>query len=330
MADNSIATLQDESSLALSLDTSAITPEYYVAHYMEFIPMYIGRGRPSMDTLNTYKASIDMFINWCVERNYPPLAAHEHQMRIYFHTLVSRGLQQNTIATRLTGVRIFFRVAKKLNFIKVNPCADISLGVAQTMDEHFRYYSPEQVQAVINAFAAEEDKFIRYRNTLIVMLMGVEGMRNVEVTRMNDEDVRWDSMSIYVHGKGHDGIIYPCEETFNILEAYLDARPPVIPEHGFTPTIVNDYNHGNTRISRNGVRFVMNRALESCNLKVKGYSCHVFRHSCGTNLYQKTKDLRVVQETLRHNDPKVTARYAHVQERMSKRYTSKLAPKIKV
>ena len=55
--------------------------------------------------------------------------------------------------------------------------------------------------------------------------------------------------------------------------------------------------------------------------------CHVFRHSCGTNLYAATKDLRVVQETLRQRDPKVTARYAHVQQRMDKRYTSSIVPK---
>jgi len=33
-----------------------------------------------------------------------------------------------------------------------------------------------------------------------------------------------------------------------------------------------------------------------------------------------------VQDTLRHRDPKVTARYAHVADRLSKRYTSKLVP----
>lgn len=326
MANELIA--KEEMTLDLSLDTSAITPEYYTNHYMEFVPIYIGRGRPSMDTLHTYRDSISAFISWCAANKYSPLKAHEYQMRVFFHTLVTKGLHQNTVATRLTGVRLFFRVAKKLGLIKENPCAGISLGIARSVDEQFRYYSPDQIQEVINVFTTETDPFIRYRNTLIVMLMGVEGLRNVEVTRMNDEDILWDSLAVRIHGKGHDGIIYPCETTFSVLEAYLNVRPPVTPDRSGMPTIVNDHNHGNTRISRNGVRFVMNKALTACNLKVKGYSCHVFRHSCGTNLYQETKDIRVVQETLRHNDPKVTARYAHVQERMSKRYTSKLAPKV--
>ena len=81
------------------------------------------------------------------------------------------------------------------------------------------------------------------------------------------------------------------------------------------------------RVSRNGVRFVMNQALTACNLKHPGYSCHILRHSCGTNLYAQTKDLRMVQETLRQRDPKVTARYAHLNQRMSNRITSALVPK---
>lgn len=56
-----------------------------------------------------------------------------------------------------------------------------------------------------------------------------------------------------------------------------------------------------------------------------GLSCHVFRHSCGTNLYAETKDLRLVQDTLRHRDPKVTARYAHLTGRLEHRSTSVIA-----
>ena len=76
------------------------------------------------------------------------------------------------------------------------------------------------------------------------------------------------------------------------------------------PTTVSDHCHN---YSRNSIRDIMNRIL---------------RHSCGTNLYSETKDIRLVQEQLRHSDPKMTARYAHVHERMTNRHTEKLAPKI--
>jgi hypothetical protein len=77
------------------------------------------------------------------------------------------------------------------------------------------------------------------------------------------------------------------------------------------------------RISRNGIRSIMNKVLTACDLKHPGYSCHVFQRSCDTNLYHETKDLRLVQDVLRHRDPKITARYAHAADRLTKRYTSK-------
>lgn len=331
MADKEIITIDSMPSLALMLDTDVVTNDYYVLHYAEYLPMYAGHGNPSEDTLATYTQSIDLFLRWCRENRLPPLKAKDKHMRAYFEVLRRRGLHKNTLATRLTGVRMFFTIAKKLELIEVNPCADLHFGPQNSNDALFRYYEPAQIQELVNAFSEEPDEFIRLRNTLILLLMAVEGLRNVEVVRMNDQDIQWDNpRSILIHGKGHDAPIFPSDVTFNVLAKYLQVRPPALMENGLTPTIINDNNHGHSRMSRNGIRFIMNKALESCHLKVKGFSCHIFRHSCGTNLYESTKDIRLVQEQLRHSDPKITARYAHVHNRISQRYTNKIAPDVKV
>lgn len=44
----------------------------------------------------------------------------------------------------------------------------------------------------------------------------------------------------------------------------------------------------------------------------KYYSIHALRHSWGTYLYEKTKNLRLVQKELRHRSPQTTAIYADV------------------
>ena len=76
---------------------------------------------------------------------------------------------------------------------------------------------------------------------------------------------------------------------------YLQAIPTdrEIKKDGvLTPLILSSSNRNLMgRISRNGIRSIMNKALTACDLKHPGYSCHVFRHSCGTNLYKETKDL---------------------------------------
>jgi site-specific recombinase XerD len=48
--------------------------------------------------------------------------------------------------------------------------------------------------------------------------------------------------------------------------------------------------------------------------RVKGkYGHHIFRHSAGTLLYEKSRDLKLVQGTLRHNDISTTSDiYVHL------------------
>ena len=310
------------------MTAAEVTPDYFIAHYMEFLPRYIASGRPAEDTLCSYNQSIRTFIDWCGENNQHPFMIMDYQMRVYVQTLYKRNLKDTSIANYIAGIRAFYYAAVKMELIDHNPCQDIKLPSTNPYDEEYHFYTISQLNDILTVFDSEKSPFLKYRNSLIVYLMGVEGLRSIEVHRLNDEDINYGTMSVIVHGKGHQGIIYPCDETFDILKKYLDNRPEVEKENMVTPTIVsNSNNHANKRISRVGLRYIMNQALVAADLKYPGSACHIFRHSCGTNLYQQTKDLRIVQETLRQRDPKVTARYAHVHERMSRRYTSGLAPR---
>ena len=99
-----------------------------------------------------------------------------------------------------------------------------------------------------------------------------------------------------VWGKGATGRmepIYPGDESLAILEEYLKSIPAdrEIKKDGvLTPLILSSSNRKLLgRISRNGLRFIMNKALVACDLKHPGYSCHVFRHSCGTKFTMRPK-----------------------------------------
>lgn len=326
--DHEITVFSSQDTLpSLNLDAEAITPEYYIEHYIEFLPRYISNGRPSKDTLVTYREGIEHFKRWCHANNRTPLAVGDYQMRMYMEALY-KVYKDSSIVRMFAAIRAFFMVARRIGLIEISPCEYIRVSKSSIWEEGFRYYSNEQIQEVCDVFNSMADPFIRYRNLLILHLLAVEGMRRVEVHRMNDEDVNMEMRSLLVRGKGHNGIIYPSDATFEVLQLYWQHRPYSEKEGMLTPTVVSDHRHHYKRISRDGLVRIMNSALEQCNLKHKGFACHIMRHSCGTNLYQETKDLRVVQDQLRHRDPKMTAKYAHVQERMSHRYTQKLAPKI--
>jgi len=320
--------------LSSTLDVQQITPDYFLTHYSEFIPRVIAKGNPSSDTMRHYCNQIDFFVRWCITHERHPLALNEYQILMYREFLLNRQYKPDSIQVMLAAVRAFYAAAKKIELIQVNPAADVEApSIGHNVDALLHFYTPQQMNEIVHVFDKDKDTFTRTRNKLILYLMGVEGLRNIEVHRACVEDINWEANAIMIRGKGTKGRmepIYPCEETFELIEEYLKAIPTdhAVKKDGvLTPLILSSSNRNFMgRISRNGIRSIMNKALTACDLKHPGYSCHVFRHSCGTNLYKETKDLRLVQDTLRHRDPKVTARYAHVADRLDKRHTSKLVP----
>ena len=318
--------------VSMNVRQDAITPEYFIAHFYEYLPRYIAGGAPTADTRDTYELAIRLFLHWCMEQNLHPLSdVHDYQIRIYMEEMRTRGYSAATLMIKGAAIRAFYKVAQRLSFIAENPCADLQLRNPQHLDEDYKYLTVDQIKEICEGLAADKNELRRLRNLLIVYLMGVEGLRVVEVMRLSDEDIDWQRGRIEIRGKGHAGIIYPCEETFQLLKAYIEERGPVPPENRLTPTVIScARNNAQGRITRVGIRYVINKALTDAGLKQPGYACHLFRHSCGTNLYQETKDLRVVQETLRQRSPKVTAKYAHVHDRMERRYTRGITPGLSV
>jgi len=65
------------------------------------------------------------------------------------------------------------------------------------------------------------------------------------------------------------------------------------------------------RFTTRGLQYLFKQAAEKAGLPPH-FSIHACRHSYGTYLYQKTKDLRLVQDQLGHSSPIVTQVYSHI------------------
>lgn len=302
-----------------------ITPQQYVQHYKQYLPRYIARMNPSKDTLATYYSAIDQFIEWCKANDITPLDLGDYQGRVFVEWLTRQHYSLASIANKVIAVRNFFSAALRLGFLEINPFEDISVNTSAS-EGSISFFTTEEIYQIVQVFEQEKDDFTSARNLAMLYLMGIEGLRNVEVHRMNREDIDWSKETIHIHGKGHERMIYPCRETIDRIRSYLAV---CIKPKDSLPTplfLTNSRAWYGQRISRNGIRHVMNTAEKMVGLKKSGNSCHIFRHSVGTNLYAATKDLRLVQETLGHRDPKMTAKYAHMNERMEQRLTGILVP----
>jgi len=172
------------------------------------------------------------------------------------------------------------------------------------------------------------------RDRAMLMLMTVEGLRRVEITRMNVCDLVHmgdpAEAKILVHGKGKDSFIYSREDTIAMIGDYLVARGKMqVDCEGEEPLFVS-IDKGSTprrRLSRIGLNGIVDNYLSNVGVKQEGMSCHTLRHTCGHLICRETKDLRVVQEVLRHSSPATAAKYSDVDSKLN-RHTKNISIKI--
>ncbi len=293
---------------------------------IELLPLYIAKGNPSDDTIKAYREHITAFAAWCDVNKLDIFGLGEESALDYVRGLYNNRLSCNTVAIKLAAIKAFYSVAVRRGVALANPFDSIKARVSVHDDSEFNFYTLSELKQLVSYIKSNSlDECNELRNLALIMLMGVEGLRGVEVCRLNEDDIDFGSGVVYVRGKGHDGYVYPCSDTLETLENYFASRPCVSDDFGI-PAFVTCRNNVNNRLTRSGLRWIINNLLTGAGLKRKGSACHSLRHSCGTNLYLQTKDLRLVQETLRQKSPSVAARYAHIVERRANRSTLAISP----
>lgn len=305
--------------------------EIFLDNYEDVLKKYIAGGNPSEDTLKNYFGQIREFLSWCKDNDFKPLRIQEPHIILYRDFLIEKKQKVNTVAAKLNAIRKFYHLAQKFHIITDNPAEDVK--APRDPDAalvNLPYLSAGKLEYLFHAIPCETEKELR--DKVIIAFMAIEGLRTVEIHRMNEEDINVEQQTILIHGKGKNAMIYPRPDTFALLMRYLESKDrfrikatkrsnddELIPV--FTSTSNNMYGH---RIIRQAVRDAVNKWLKAAELKEKGQAGHMLRHTCATLLYKETKDLKQIQETLRHSNINMSSKYAHLTDRQENRYTNSI------
>lgn len=304
-----------------------LSPVELLENFAEFLKLDVANGDARPDTIRGYKASIKQFVEWCFDEGVSPAQATRQDIKAYRQELIDRGYKHATMAYKLTIVRRFYEAAADRGMIPENPAK----GVRPPRDREARNGGPKHLtKGELELLFRELEKaegVKGLRDRAIIYLMAIQGLRCVEIHRMSIEDI--DGDQLLVKGKGHNDYSRLGSGVREALEQYLEARGEVQPDKEGTPVFVGMGNReGGNRISRNGIRTVVNSYLKAAGIKRPGISCHALRHSCGTLLYDKFKDLQIVKEHLRHKSIEMASRYAHVVESEEVNFADEVAAAI--
>jgi integrase/recombinase XerC/integrase/recombinase XerD len=181
----------------------------------------------------------------------------------------------------------FYRFLFTQGAVTTNPLVGIERP--RIKQQEVKYLKHNQVLRLIDSIEDIRDK-------LIVRTIYATGVRVSELCNINVEDIDFDEHTIRIHGKG-DKIrtVFIDDDTLKDILAYIGNR------------IVGPLFIGQQE------KHISCRAIQHIfkHYAPQGITPHKIRHSYASELYRRSKNLRVVQENLGHTSIKTTEIYLH-------------------
>ncbi|HNI41528.1 MAG TPA: tyrosine-type recombinase/integrase [Methanoregulaceae archaeon] len=181
----------------------------------------------------------------------------------------------------------FYRFLYSQGVITANPM--VAIERPKIKDQELRYLKHSQVLRLIASIEDDRDR-------LIVRTIYATGVRVSELCGINIEDIDFEDEMIKVRGKGGKiRIVFIDHETLEEISRFIGNRIE-------GPLFLGQMGH---HISPRSVQHIFKKYAP------QGITPHKIRHSYASELYRRSKNLRVVQENLGHTSIKTTEIYLH-------------------
>ena len=263
----------------------------------------------SPETIRTYSHSLKLFFEWYQNEVGTEMTddiinkIKYEDLSNYQSYLTSKNYKSGTKYKRLIVLRTFWNWLNE-EFDYKNIAKKLKLPTIE--DELPKYLKDKEVIRFLNVIDEYNSKFKKRDKAMFVILLNC-AIRKSELLNINMEDIieRKNRMFLKINRKGRkQQMIALNEPTKFILEKYIKTRKSNHPA-----LFLSKYNQ---RISNSNFQVLFNKYSKLA--KLKGYSIHKLRHTAATKMYEKTKDIKTLQEILGHKSIKSTQIYTHVGE----------------
>ena len=222
----------------------------------------------------------------------------EHLKRYLVHCYEKLGLKENTLHSRINGMKFYYeQVLKRNKFFWEIPRPKKQLMLPKVLNEN----------EIGRLFKSIEN----IKHKAIVFTAYSAGLRVSEVVRLKIQDVDSQRMTLFIEkAKGKkDRVVNLSPLVLDILRSYLRKSNPRPLKYLFEGEIPGE------PYSIRSAQEVFANAKKKAGV-TRDVSFHALRHSFATHLLEKGVDIRYIKDILGHFDIKTTERYTHVSKRM--------------
>ncbi|HFI0673049.1 TPA: tyrosine-type recombinase/integrase [Streptococcus suis] len=262
----------------------------------------------SPKTIETYTKALRQFFNYIgVHGIRKP---QREDVLAFRDDLKASGLKPTTVQNYITATRIFFKwTAQEGLYPNI---AEHVKGAKLDKNHKKDYLTSRQAKEVLAGVQTDSEEGLR--NYAILSLMVTGGLRTIEVSRADVEDLRTvgESTVLYIQGKGREEkteyikISAPVEKA---IRSYLKARENV--EEGQPLFTSTSNNSKGKRITTRTVSGVVKTALRNAGYDSTRLTAHSLRHTAITLALLAGREITEVQQFARHANLNTTMIYNH-------------------
>ena len=257
-------------------------------------------------TISTYRSCFADFLSFAEGNPRTPLAIPRFTaefVRAYQYHLAERGLSATTVRIRLAVLASFARWAVRSGKLPTNPVELLVRPPRRTKLPSTPRW--DAVQALLGVCRTR-------RGRAVLALLAYGGLRRSEVVALDVGDFDPGFGLRRVRGKGgQDAAVLLPAPARALVSDYLrvDRADAAASEPLFLVTYLAVA--GKVIVKRMGSHRVWKLMRDLGERSgIKGLHPHALRHACAVELLRRTRNLRAVQQHLRHRDIQTTTIYA--------------------
>lgn len=302
--------------------TTSIQPGAYISE--DLLDSFTRFLDASPQSVRTYSRAVKQFLRYL---SLNGITQPTREDVIGFRESLKESHKPSTIQNYVIAVRLFFQWTETAG---IYPNIAQHVKGAKISRSHKKdYLTSSQLQNVLSQIDRSTEQGRRDYAIAAVMITG--GLRDIEISRANVEDLRslGNNVVLFLQGKGRDErqdfVIVPAEVE-RAIRASLADRKGI---NGKSPLFISLSNNSKgQRISTRSVSGTIKTALKRAGYDSEKMTAHSLRHSAITLAVLGGNDIQSVQQFARHADVSTTMIYYHEQNKLANKCSNTIADAI--
>ena len=262
--------------------------------------------RCSVHTVDAYRRDLGQFEEFVASLDLTPEQADDRTVRAWLMQLLEHGDSSRTAARKLSALRAFYRFARTVGAVRMDPTALVEAPKAGKRLP--RFVEGGRMEELFTGVTWPDGPRGRLDRLVLELLYGT-GMRLAELIGLRCGDVDPAAGTLRVLGKRNKERILPLTPHLQqLLKDQLIARQGMT--DGGTPAAPLLLTERGQPLARRSVQRTVERYLGLVT-KQEGRSPHVLRHTFATHMLENGADLNAVKELLGHAGLAATQVYTH-------------------